>query len=287
MCFFLGNFAVYFSKMIAARNQLLSLLETDFLSRTVRKTVLRYVSRKAIPSREYEDVEMAVIEKFINQKQQIVTSFEGKAQPSTYCIAIVNRMCCEVIRKEWKHWQAVGSESSVPDASFYQASESQTDHVLLVGLELERLQSALNSLQETVPSAEILLLLHFELKPGPELIKKWARADAEKIREKVEKMVVSNKTERYQLMAKLLSEVEVKKIKPDALRMRIYKYMDTLIDLLNRNDQSQHTRETLKLLFEIRMNNAENEVNPPTKKKLSLENNLLLFIVLNGLPWIV
>ncbi len=70
-------------------------------------------------------------------------------------------------------------------------------------------------------------------------------------------MTVSNKTERYQLMAKLLSVVEAKKIKPDALRMRIYKYMDTLIDFLNRNDQSQHTRETLKLLFEIRMNNAE------------------------------
>ncbi len=172
---FFRQFCSLFFKNDSCTQPIIKLARNRFSESYCAQTVLRYVSRKAIPSREYEDVEMAVIEKFINQKQQIVTNFEGKAQPSTYCIAIVNRMCCEVIRKEWKHWQAVGSGSSVPDASFYQASESQTDHVLLVGLELERLQSALNSLQETVPSAEILLLLHFELKPGPELIKKMGR----------------------------------------------------------------------------------------------------------------
>ena len=271
---------------MAARNQLLNLLETDFLSRTARKTVLRYVSKKAIPMRELEDVEMSIIEKFINQKQQIVANFEGKAQPATYCTAILNRMCCEVIRKEWKHWQAVENEVAVIASDYKQVSDSQTDHNLLIVLELERLQFALKSLHQSAPSAEILLMFHFELQPAANILEEWAGAENRQVKSQLEKLADSNKTARYQIIASMLSVVEAKKIKPDALRMRIYKYMDMLIERLNRNDQSQHTRETLKLLFEIRVQHSESNTKPSAVERFRFDKTVLLIILLNSLPWI-
>jgi len=286
-CFFLGNFAVYFSKMKAARNQLLNLLETDFLSQAVRKTVFRYVSRKAIPARELEDVEMTVIEKFINQKQQIVANFEGKSQASTYCIAIVNRMCCEVIRKEWKHWQSVDNQSYDINLGFHPLADNQPDHALLINLELERLQFALNKLQQSVPSAEPLLMFHFELELQQSALKNWAGSKLDQLKIPLEKLSGASKTTRYQIIAAMLSIVEDKKIKPDALRMRIYKYMDMLIADLNQNDQSEHTRETLKLLFEIRLQHSENQSAVKLSKTIAYVKNIVLLMLLNGLPWII
>ncbi|MBZ0242972.1 MAG: hypothetical protein K8F24_07145 [Bacteroidales bacterium] len=263
------------------------MLETDFLSHTVRKTVLRYISRKAIPARELEDVEMSVIEKFINQKQQIVTNFEGKAQASTYCTAIINRMCCEVIRKEWKHWQAVENSMSGAEAGFYSVSDSRTDHSILIRLELERLKAALKTLERSAPSAELLLLFHFELKPAAHFLEEWAGKHATQIKSAVERLAVSNKTVRYQIIAAMLSTVEGKNIKPDALRMRIYKYMDSLIDMLNRNEQSRHTRETLKLLFEMSLQYPESNNPVSTSKTVEYAKLLLAFTLLNCLPWMI
>ncbi|MCK9452172.1 MAG: hypothetical protein M0Q90_10815 [Bacteroidales bacterium] len=272
--------------MKAARNQLLNLLETDFLSQAARKTVFRYVSRKAIPARELEDVEMTVIEKFINQKQQIVANFKGKSQASTYIIAIVNRMCCEVIRKEWKHWQAVDNQSYDVNLGFYPIADNQPDHALLINLELERLQFALNKLQQSVPSAEPLLMFHFELKPQQKALKNWAGLKLDQLKIPLDKLTDASKTTRYQLIATMLSVVEGKNIKPDALRMRIYKYMDMLIADLNRNDQSQHTRETLKLLFEIRVQHSESNTKPSAVERFRFDKTVLLIILLNSLPWI-
>jgi len=271
--------------MKAARNQLLNLLETDFLSRTVRKTVLRYVNRKAIPVRELEDVEMSVIEKFINQKQRIVANFEGKAQASTYCVAIINRMCCEVIRKEWKHWQSVDNQGYGMSAGFYPRAENQTDHTLLIDLELERLQRILDNLVQTAASAELLLLFHFELQAEAQFLEKWAGKYAAQIKSPIEKLSHSNKTTRYQIIAEILSVVEGENIKPDALRMRIYKYMDMLIAALNYNDQAQHTRETLKLLFEIRAQHLATKPVVKAHNSRNYANYVVLFMLLNCLPW--
>jgi DNA-directed RNA polymerase specialized sigma24 family protein len=245
-------FALNFSKRMVSRNQLIDLLETDFLTRTVQKTVQRYVNRRAIPVRERQDVEMAVIEEFIKQKNQIVSTFQGKSQASTYCTAVINRMCCAVIRKEYRHWRVTDHDlpQGMPEA--YSVSDDRTDHRLLIKLELSRLQNAFEHFRPVAPAMEVLLTLYFELRPQTNSFVAWAGFSDQQMDKWLVRIKNHSKTDRYRTIAALVSAVENRALKPDALRMRIYKYMDLLIEFLNQNDQSGHNRETLKLLFELR-----------------------------------
>ncbi len=234
------------------RNQLTDLLDTDFLTRTVQKTVLRYVNRRAIPLREKQDVEMSVIEKFIKQKNQIVHAFQGNAKASTYCTAVINKMCCEVIRKEYRHWQAADHDLYQGLELMYSMADNRTDHYLLIKLELIRLQNAFNNYRQDVPAMEVLLSFYFGLKPKTNSFVSWSGLCDQQMEEWFVRIRNSSKCECYRDISALVSTVENKNVKPDALRMRIYKYMDMLIGFLNQNDQSGHNRETLRLLFELR-----------------------------------
>ena len=77
------------------------------ISHVVEVVVRKYIARKAVPKREQEDLTMIVLEKFIDQKEKIMSSFQGKSSFNTYCVSIVNRMVCEVIRKENRNWYSV------------------------------------------------------------------------------------------------------------------------------------------------------------------------------------
>jgi len=257
------------------RNQLIDLLDTDFLTTTVQKTVERYVKRRAIPIREQQDVEMSVIEEFIKQKNQIVSTFKGRSQASTYCTAVINRMCCAIIRKEYHHWQASDFDFKQDVAEAYSPNEAGTDYRLLIKLELSRLQEAFDHFGQIAPDMEVLLMLHFELNPRRSIFVSWSGLDDRHLEEWSMKVNTHKKTDRYKAIAALVSVIENKELKPDALRMRIYKYMDLLIDFLNRNDQSGHTRETLKLLFELR-NTAQIETGDVKSQKRNMMFYLLL-----------
>ncbi|MEA3504402.1 MAG: hypothetical protein U9R32_04310 [Bacteroidota bacterium] len=63
------------------------------------KVVNRYVDKGVIPSREKEDTQMFIVEKFLLKQKIIMRNFSGKAKITTYCISVLNNMCCEVIRK--------------------------------------------------------------------------------------------------------------------------------------------------------------------------------------------
>jgi hypothetical protein len=256
------------------RNQLVELLETDFLSRTVQKTVQRYVKRRAIPVREQQDVEMAVIAEFIKQKNQIVSTFQGKSQASTFCTAVINRMCCAVIRKEYRHWQTIDHDLTQGMSETFGVSEDRTDHHLLIRMEISRLQKALEYFKQIAPAMEVLLTLHFELKPTTKSLADWF-GEVSQVKEQLEQINKRKKTDRYKAIAALVSTIENKELKPDALRMRIYKYLDLLIEFLNKNDQSSHNRETLRLLFELR-----NTVQTGTPAAGTQNRNLRYFLIL-------
>ena len=68
------------------------------------KVVKRYVSKGVVPQRELEDTQMQMVEKFLLKQDKIEERFSGKSNVTTYCIAVLNNMCCEIIRKDLKHW---------------------------------------------------------------------------------------------------------------------------------------------------------------------------------------
>ncbi len=86
-----------------ARNNI-TLVTDNELMQLSERVVNRFIANKHIPRREKEDVQMAIVEKFLISKQKISDRFQGKSKATTYCIAILNRMCLEIIRKDIKHW---------------------------------------------------------------------------------------------------------------------------------------------------------------------------------------
>src|SRR6056297_698798 len=106
---------------------------TDFCSeikllQLAEKVVDRYVYSGTIPSREREDVMMSMVENFLNKQDRIVSGFSGKAKITTYCIAVLNRMCCEVIRKQLMHWKSRPEEYIKED---YSSVLSSSEHLVI------------------------------------------------------------------------------------------------------------------------------------------------------------
>ena len=100
--------------MIITENELLMLAE---------KVVDRYVGQGSIPRKEKDDIKMGIVEKFLIKEEKISNSYHGKAKITTYCIAILNRMCCEIIRKDLKHWNEVNEELVLQDTDYTFASK--------------------------------------------------------------------------------------------------------------------------------------------------------------------
>ncbi|MGM0497951.1 MAG: hypothetical protein ACQESJ_08540 [Bacteroidota bacterium] len=88
---------------------------TPFISKTelmkyAAKIVCRYIYQGTIPEREEENVKMSIVGDFWEKQDIIAARFSGKAKISTYCIAILNRMCCELIRKNSMDWKSKPEE---------------------------------------------------------------------------------------------------------------------------------------------------------------------------------
>lgn len=244
------KFAKYFSKRMPGRNKLTKLLETDFLMDMAHKVVMRYVQRRAIPEKESQDVEMAMVEKFLKQKQRIVQAFEGKSAPETYGIAILNRMCCEVIRQEQKHWYHLDADEVL--GKLEQAEPSFTSiSPMMFQFEINRLKQVMETAIRHPEKLRALLAVYFELQHADRWLADYAGSQAKAATALLTEHSSSSKSVRYELLGRIISLVEQRKMKADAARMYLYKEMDRLIELLNKNEQSNHSRETLRLLFEL------------------------------------
>lgn len=269
------KFAGYFSKCMGRRNELIELLETDYLIELAHRVVQRYKLRKAVPEAESQDVEMSIIEKFLKQKERIVNAFEGKAAPETYCIAILNRMCCEVIRQDQKHWYHSHADKTLDIARSVNSSV-ETEIPLMYQLEVQRLSLLMHSSSDHPAKLMALLSIFFDLKQADKHLMNYAGNRIDAARKVVDTQPGSSKTKRYQLLAHVVSLIENRTLKPDAARMWLYKEIDQLIEALNKNGQSQHNRETIRLLFEL-WDAAEPM---PTSSKQTNRRNFLTFLLL-------
>lgn len=262
------------------RNKLVKLLETDFLIAMAHKVVIRYVQRHAIPAKESQDVEMAMIEKFLKQKQRIVQAFESKAAPETYCIAILNRMCCEVIRQEQKHWYHLDADEVLGKLDQSEPSFTCMAPVMFQ-FEINRLEQVLKNTAKHPAKLRALLAIYFDLQHAESWLTTYAGVHAKAAISMLNENVSQSKTAQYDLLGRLISLIEQRKVKADAARMYVYKEMDRLIEELNKNEQAQHSRETLRLLFELL---DQGDWHKPAK---SPKNRMELITILLLLLWII
>lgn len=221
--------------------------EEDLLA-FASKVVTRYVYQGTIPEREKEDVVMSVVQRFWEKKEKIIASFSGEAKRSTYCIAVLNRMCCEVIRKELMHWKS-RPEEYIGDRGSCGLSSAEA---LVINDEISLLDIIFRLDAGQMPKKLIFFAYYFHLKPNKKHLANYGvNGYLQKTLTLLNPVNVNSKGQLFENLALVVNDCEGKSVKPDAVRMWLNKAMDKIIDRLNGPfGRANYDREAFRTLFE-------------------------------------
>lgn len=225
--------------------------DSQMLMGLAKKVVGSYVFRNVIPIREQDDVVMSLMERFLNQRHKFDAAFEGKSKVSTYYIAIMNRMCCEIIRKESRHWKMVSQTDIILAESIHHVSHTGSNHGLLFKMELNRLNDALCFLSGEEHKSRLFIKYFFRFQISERDIVLFAGNKTAAVSQILGKTRPDSKAETFEMLAKVTNLTEGKSVKGDAVRMWMNKQIEKLIEYLNFNGSAEHTRESLEILFEL------------------------------------
>ncbi len=226
-------------------------LSIDQVTTLVRKVVSHYVGSSVIPLREKEDVIMAVLEKFFNNRKKIDEAFEGKSKITTYYTAIFNRMCCEVIRKEQKYWYIVNDCCAENGTVVGPTGVIDTEKNLAIKDELKRLSDVLKSFKEQEAKFTLFARYYFSLPVTSIDINRYSDQYSDEIDIIINGYPPGNKADVFNRLAKIVALAEGKKVKGDAVRMWLSKKLQAILCMINRNGVSNHTPESLQILMEL------------------------------------
>ena len=236
------------------RNQYTEAFSVDQVIRVISRVVFKYVSRFAIPEKEKEDVEMAIAEKFISQHDKIVHSFEGRSKESTYIIAVVNRMCCEVIRKESKHWYSVSPQYNEHLIDNFSTLTYETEKALVISNELSRFQNVMLFFNSHQAKVNLFLKFYFDIPITEDEIKNYALSKHQEVGRILSRESNMQKSEVFERLAQVVNIVESKDVKGDAVRMWVNKQLDSILFRLNGNGIARHSAESVATMLEMLKN---------------------------------
>jgi hypothetical protein len=223
-------------------------ISEEHLLQLAEKVVTRYVISEVIPKREKEDVIMAIVERFLEKQEKIAAAYSGRAKVSTYCIAVLNRMCCEVIRKEMMQWKNRSEEYIKEDTSGVLSSSQK----LLIEDEIGFLDKIIRQFHKETAKIPVFLAYYFKLEPNKQCVHAYSPLYKENgLLKLLDPKRIESKANLFENLAKVVNLSESKTVKADAVRMWLNKTMDKIIDRLNGPFQrANYDRETFNTLFE-------------------------------------
>jgi hypothetical protein len=212
------------------------------------KVVNRYVSRGSIPIREKEDVAMSVIEKFLKKQEDINKRFQGQSKYTTYCIAVLNRMCCEIIRKELKHWDI--RESDIYEK--HNQNQLSSSDMLMIKDETKNLNKIIIMFGAEKYKIRLFIAYYYRLRIILNDIKNY---DSDYINHNLELFFNNSeglsKAEVFENLANVVNLVENKEIKNDAVRMWLKKVRMLIIERLNNySGKMNYDNDSFQALYE-------------------------------------
>ncbi len=227
------------------------IIQPDELVTLSKKVVARYVANNAIPQRDKDDVAMTIVSNFLAAEEKINNSFKGQSKTSTYCIAILNRMCCEIIRKDFKQWKQVQqNENFLTDNKSTNAFESSKSAI--IKSELQRLNYILEFFNEEQFKVIVFLKYILDIPFTRSEVNNYAKSDSSVVFEQLEQNKDEALATRYQILADIVNKTEGRSVKGDAIRMWLNKSIDTIIRRMNASGASNYNREALGILLEMR-----------------------------------
>jgi len=223
----------------------------DQLMEIVKKVISRHVAKGSIPKREASDAEMSVFEKFWDNRRKIFNSFEGRSQITTYCIAVANRMCCEFIRKEKKHWNQMHENMETVAELRHNTSRYEAEKNILVNQEVKRFSNALHFFNGERSKLKLFLKYYFDVPVKHSDAEDYFQNNPEAVLSLLNQSGKYSKKEKFEMLAELVNRVEEKNIKSDSVRMWLNDRIDTLLRRLNGEGISMHNNESLAILLEM------------------------------------
>lgn len=220
--------------------------------------VARYIARGVIPKREQQDVETAIIEKFLSKQDVIDNAFQRKAKKTTYYTAVINRMCAEVIRKEQNHWYAVNEkvDGSLPHD---RTLSFETEKQILIHEELKRFSAGIMLFNGLKVKVLLFLKYYYDIPLHNCDIKNYASSKSREALEILGERSQLSKATVNDRLAQLVLLVENKKVSGDAVRMWLNKQIDILLCRLNGRNKRFHNRETIGVMLEMQHDYSENK----------------------------
>lgn len=229
---------------------------SDQVMEIVKKVISRHVAKGSIPKRESYDAEMSVFEKFWNNRQKIFDSFQGRSKITTYCIAVVNRMCCEFIRKEKKHWNQMHENMETVSEIRHSTSRYEAEKNMLVNQEVIRFSNALHFFNGERSKLKLFLKYYFDVPLKHSDVENYFQNNPETVLSLLDQSGKYSKKEKFEVLAEVVNRVEKKNIKSDSVRMWLNDRLDTLLKRLNGGGISMHNRESLAILLEMTRENS-------------------------------
>jgi len=224
------------------------LISDEQLLLIAQKIVHRYVYARAIPQKEEEDVKMAIVEKFLLKHDAIRKAYNGESKVTTYCISILNRMCCEVIRKELKQWKQQPTENFESGNTDFNSTSTQ----LVINDEINQLEKIINLFDEEKDKVRLFMAYYYQLQIRDSDIKLYdSNFEKNKLKSLFLQIDIKNKGDIYVNLAFAVERVENKKIKADAVRMWLNKVIEQIITRLNGPfKRANYNKESVQILFE-------------------------------------
>jgi len=232
-------------------------VQYEQLMEIVQKVVSHYASKGSIPQREIQDAEMTVFEKFWNNREKIFDAFQGKSQLTTYCIAVANRMCCEFIRKEKKHWNQL-HEAMETVAEKKSTHSLEAEKGMHFNNEVKRFSRVLHLFNGESAKLKLFLKYYLDIPLQHSDINHYLNGNnpGEPILDLLSQNQKISKSEKFEKLSKLVNLVEKKNIKSDSVRMWLNSRMDILLSRLNGNGISSHNEDSVTILMEM-LHNSE------------------------------
>lgn len=229
-------------------NNDLESIENEEILLLAYKVVDRYASKGSIPQREKEDVAMSIVEKFLLKKEKILKNFQGKAKLSTYYISVLNNMCCEIIRRDLKHWNIQDKDNQ----QFEEQSSLSSMDILAIKDEIRYLHKIILLFGDEMPKIRLFTAFSLYLSIIENDIQQY---DNEYINHNLSQLFTVSETlskgEIFKILSEIVNIVENKSVKPDAVRMWLNKIRNIIIDRLNMNKaNTNYNAETYHILFE-------------------------------------
>lgn len=219
------------------------------LMRLAKKVADSYAYRGSIPFREKDDMAMSVLEKFLSKKDKINNSFKGNSKYTTYCIAVLNRMCLEIIRKDIKHWNISEDYASQNEKE----DEISSSQQLIIKDEVNYLRKLILLFGAESHKINLFFTYYFKY-----LVLEYdlENYDSKYIEHNLKEFLSNNeelqKAEILSNLAEVIKLVEDKDIKADAVRMWLNKIRNSIIKRLNMSSKrANYDKESFESLFEL------------------------------------